>query len=66
MPIVVCTMKNTLDSVPNLLHLKPTYVELSVLDVIPAAELKGVTTVDIAERCYQLMAASMGPEMVAE
>ena len=65
-PIVVCTMKNTLDSVPNLLHLKPTYVELSVLDVIPAAELKGVTTVDIAERCYQLMAASMGPEMVAE
>ena len=65
-PIVVCTMKNTLDSVPNLLHLKPTYVELSVLDVIPAAELKGVTTVDIAERCYQLMAADMGPEMVAE
>ena len=65
-PIVVCTLKNTLHSVSNLLHLKPTHVELSVLDVIPAAELKGVTTVDIAERCYQLMAADMGPEMVAE
>ena len=65
-PIVVCTMKNTLDSVPNLLHLKPTYVELSVLEVIPAEELKGVTTVDIAERCYQVMAADMGPEMVAD
>ena len=65
-PIVVCTMKNTLNSVPNLLHLKPTHVELSVLDVIPAEELKGVTTVDISERCYQLMAADMGPEMVAE
>ena len=26
---------------PNLLHLKPTHVELSVLDVIPAEELAG-------------------------
>ena len=65
-PIVVCTMKNTLNSVPNLLHLKPTHVELSVLDVIPAEELKGVTTVEIAQRCYQLMAEDLGPDMIAE
>ena len=65
-PIVVCTMKNTLHSVPNLLHLKPTHVELRVLEVIPAEELKGVTTVDIANRCYQLMAEDLGPGLVAE
>ena len=64
-PIVVCTMKNTLNSVPNLLHLKPTRVELSVLEVIPPEELKGVTTVDIAQRCYDLMAADLGPDLIA-
>ena len=65
-PIVVCTMKNTLNSVPNLLHLKPTRVELSVLEVIPPEELKGVTTVDIAQRCYELMAEDLGPDLIAE
>lgn len=65
-PIVVCTMKNTLNSVPNLLHLKPTHVELSVLEVIPAEELKGITTVDIAQRCYKLMAEDLGPDLIAE
>ena len=65
-PIVVCTMKNTLHSVPNLLHLKPTHVELSVLEVIPPEELKGVTTVDIANRCYRLMAEDLGPDLIAE
>ena len=65
-PIVVCTMKNTLNSVPNLLHLKPTHVELSVLEVIPPEELKGVTTVDIAQRCYELMAEDLGPDLIAE
>ena len=65
-PIVVCTLKNTLNAVPNLLHLRPTRVELDVLEVIPPEEIKGVTTVDIAERCYQLMAANMGPDLIAE
>ena len=65
-PIVVCTMKNTVNSVPNLLHLKPTHVELSVLEVIPPEEIKGITTVDIAERCYQLMAEDLGPDLIAE
>ena len=65
-PIVVCTMKNTLHSVSNLLHLKPTRVELSVLEVIPPEEIRGVTTVDIAQRCYELMAADLGPDLIAE
>lgn len=65
-PIVVCTLKNTKDVVNNILHLKPSFVEMKVLEVIPAEELKGVTTVDIAHRCYSLMAADLGPDLIAE
>ena len=65
-PIVVCTLKNTLNVIPNLLKWKPSKVEMHVLDVIPPEEIKGITTVDIAERCYQLMAADLGPDFIAE
>lgn len=65
-PIVVCTLKNTKDVVRNIKHLKPSSVEMKVLEVIPAEELKGVTTVDIAHRCYELMAADLGPDLIAE
>ena len=65
-PIVVCTLKNTLNVVPNLLHLKRSDVQVTVLDVIPPEEIKGVTTVDIAERCHKLMAEDLGPDLVAE
>ena len=63
---MVCTLKNTKDVVKNIKHLKPSSVEMKVLEVIPAEELKGVTTVDIAHRCYDLMAADLGPELIAE
>ena len=65
-PIVVCTLKNTKDVVNNILHFKPSHVEMKVLEVIPAEELKGVTTVDVAHRCYDLMAADLGPDLIAE
>ena len=65
-PIVVCTLKNTKDVVRNLKKFKPSYVEMKVLDVIPAEQLKGITTVDVAHRCYELMAEDLGPELIAE
>jgi len=65
-PIVVCTLHNTKDVVHNILHLKPSGVKMKVLDVIPAEQLKGVTTVDISKRCYELMAADLGPDLIAE
>ena len=65
-PIVVCTLKNTKVVVKNLMKWKRSDVEMKVLDVIPAEELKGVTTVDIAQRCYQMMADDLGPELVAD
>ena len=65
-PIVVCTLKNASHVVHDLLHLKTSRVEMTVLEVISAEELKDVTTVEIAERVYRLMADDLGPENVAE
>lgn len=65
-PIVVCTLKNTRDMIKNLTKFKRTDIEMNLLEVIPAEQLKGVSTTDIAERVYQIMAEDLGPENVAE
>ena len=65
-PIVVCTLKNTAQVIPNLLHFRRSDVELSLLEVIPAAELKGVTTVQIGDRIHKLMADDLGPDRIAK
>ena len=65
-PILVCTVQNTNKVFRNFLHLKPTPVPLHLIDVIPPEELKGVTTIDIANRVHSLMASDLGPDLVAE
>ena len=65
-PIVVCTLHNTKDVVRNIKRLRGSRTELHVLEVIPAEELKGVTTVDIAHRVHKLMADDLGPDLIAE
>ena len=65
-PIVVCTINNTRPILHNGLRLKKTDVELHLIDVIPAEELKGKTTVEISDRVYAMMAADLGPELIAE
>ena len=65
-PIVVCTLRDTQYVVKNLLKLKPSQVELHLLDVIPPEELEGVTTVEIADRVYRMMAEDLGPGRVLE
>ena len=64
--IVVCTMTNTADSISNLLHLKPSHIDLHLLEVIPAQELQGVNTAQIGQRIYDLMAADLGPENISD
>lgn len=59
-PIVVCTIRNTRQIFPNISHLKPTDVELHLVDVIPAEELKGKTTVDIGNQVYEMMIGDLG------
>ena len=65
-PIVVCTLKNTKDVVKNILRFRGSKVELNVLEVIPAETVKAKKTVEIAEYCHEVMAADLGPDLVAD
>lgn len=59
-PIVVCTITNTNHVVKNFLKLRPTDVELHLLEVIPAESLKGKSTVEIADYVHKIMAEDLG------
>ena len=61
-PIVVCTIQGTRETFKNLKKLKTTHVQLHLVDVIPAEELKGRTAVDIANQVYEMMLADLGEE----
>ena len=61
-PIAVCTLKGTSDLFDNIKRLKRTHVRLHLIDVIPAEDLKGKTTVEIAERVHAMMLADLGEE----
>ena len=65
-PIVVCTVNGTQNIVKNVKKLRRTRIDFHLLEVIPAEELRGVTTVDIAARVHGLMAADLGAENVAQ
>lgn len=65
-PIVVCSLKNTLPVVENILHLRPSRVEMQVLEVIPVEEVRSHSTVELAHRCHDLIAQDLGPELIAE
>ena len=61
-PIVVCTIQNTQNIFRNLKKLKKTDVELHLVDVVPAEELKGKTTVEVGDMVYEKMIADLGEE----
>ena len=61
-PIVVCTLKGTDVLFHNMKRLKRTPVRLHLLDVIPAEELKGKTTVEISDRIHQMMLEDLGED----
>lgn len=65
-PIVVCTLQDTQYVLKNALKLKPSKVELHLLGVIPAEELKGRTAVDIGEQVHKMMADDLGPDKVLQ
>ena len=59
-PIVVCTLQGSENVICNLKKLKPIPpVKLHLLEVIPAADLVGKTTVEIAQRVRGLMLADL-------
>ena len=65
-PIVVCTMKNTRDAISNLLHHRRTDIQVTVLQTIQPEEYKELTTVELGEQIYHMMAEDLGPENVAQ
>lgn len=64
-PIVVCTMKNSSKVLHNAMRLKPSEVQLHLLKVIAPEEYAGMTTVEVGELAYRLMADDLGPDLVA-
>ena len=59
-PIVVCTIQNTRNIFKDLKKLRFTDVELHLVDVIPAEELQGKTTVEISDMVYEMMINDLG------
>jgi len=63
-PIVVCTIQNTQHALARVKKLQRAEVELHLLDVIPVEEIRGKSTVEVADRIYAMMADDLGPENV--
>ncbi len=65
-PIVVCTLRNTHEVLPKAFRLQPSEAEVRVLKVIYPEEYEGLTTVELGNQIYEMMAADLGPELVSE
>jgi len=63
-PVAVCTVQGTQQSMKSLFKLKGGYVKLKLLEVIPAEEVKTMSTADLGEHVYEMMAKDLGPENV--
>jgi len=61
-PIVVCTVNNTLQIFDNLPKLKPTDVDMHLVGVIQPEEYNGFSTVQLADKVFQMMLQDLGPE----
>ena len=63
-PIVVCTLQNTNKIFKNAPKLRRTDVQLHLLRVIAPEEYEGMSTAQISDMVYTLMAEDLGPELV--
>ncbi len=65
-PIVVCTLRGTTEVIPNLKKLKPSRPELHLVGVVQPRQYQGVTTVELADRIFRMMADDLGPDLVVQ
>ena len=63
-PVVVCTVHGTRKAMKDILKFKGGCVEIHLLEVISAEEAKALSTSELGEKVYALMAADLGPENV--
>lgn len=61
-PVVVCTLRDTKKAMDRLLKLKPSKVEVHLVEVIGAEEAKSMSTVELGEKIYEMMIADLGEE----
>ena len=61
-PIVVCTIQGTREIFKNLAKLKHTDIQLHLVDVIQPEEYKGMSTVELGDKVYEMMIADLGEE----
>ena len=59
-------MRDTRYVLDRFLHGKPSTVEVRLLQVIYPEEYENLTTVELSDRIYQMMAADLGPELVSQ
>ena len=64
-PIVVCTITNTNHLIRNFKKMKSTDIDLHLVKVIQPEEYEGLTTVELGEQIYQMMAQDLGPDRVS-
>ena len=65
-PIVVCTIRDSRFVLGKLKKLQPSSVDVRLLQVIQPEEYENLTTVDLAEQIYEIMAQDLGPELVSQ
>ena len=65
-PIVVCTIRNTKHAMHDLFAMRKTWIELHLVDVIDAEEVKATATMDMAERVYEVMISDLGEKYRSE
>ena len=59
------TMTGTANAIADLIHYRPSDIELKVLTVVEPETFSGKTTVQLADEIYQMMAQDLGPDRVA-
>ena len=59
-PIVVCTIQNTRQIFKNLKKLRRTEVPLHLVDVLYPEDYQGLSTVELADKVYEMMIGDLG------
>ena len=65
-PVVVCTITNTSKVMGNIKRLKPTDIDLHLVEVITPEQYAGMTTVELGNLVHDLMAKDLGPQYAPE
>ena len=65
-PIVVCTLRNTKQVLPNFKHFKSTHVHMHLVGVLQPEDYQGLSTVELGNKVHAMMAADLGPDLVLQ